>query len=78
MHHSARTPVRRATTLVAALALVPALAAPAVAGSRTVDDARDDVVRVDEGGTNPTPMPGSSNADFLSTTFRPDGRPAWS
>jgi len=54
---------------VAALALVPALAAPAVAGSRVVLDARDDVVRVDEGGGNPTPAPGSSNADFLTTTF---------
>ena len=69
MHRSARTSVRRTATLVAALALVPALAAPAVAGSRVVLDARDDVVRVDEGGGNPTPVPGSSNADFVTTTF---------
>jgi len=69
MHRSARTSVRRTATLVAALVLVPALAAPAVAGSRVVLDARDDVVRVDEGGANPTPAPGSSNADFLTTTF---------
>ena len=54
---------------MAALALVPALAGPAVADSRTALDARDDVVRVDEGGANPTPAPGASNADFISTTF---------
>lgn len=70
MSSSTHTLLRRAACLAAAVVALPALAAPAVAASTTVDDARSDVVRVLEGGSEPTPAPHATIGDFVRTTFR--------
>ena len=69
MHRSTAGLLRRATAAAAAIAVVPALAAPAVAASRAVDDASGDMVRVEEGGANPAAAPGASVGDFLRTRY---------
>ena len=70
MSFPTRTHLRRAACLAAAVVMLPALASPALAASTTVDDARGDMVRVLEGGAQPTPTPRARLGDFVRTTFR--------
>ncbi len=69
MHVSAQQALRLAS-LATVMALVPLPGAAAVASSLTVSDPRGDMVRVDEGGTNPRPAPGAAVGDVVRSTFR--------
>jgi hypothetical protein len=59
----------RLAALAAALAL-PLLAVPAAADEAIVRDARGDMIRVEEGGSDPRPAPGATVGDVVRTTFR--------
>lgn len=60
-------------TMLTALAL-PLGAVPAAAQDVTVRDARGDMIRVNEGGSNPQPAPDATIGDVLWTTFRHSDR----
>jgi hypothetical protein len=63
-------PIRRVVVTGVAAALV-ALSAPAAhAEHLRVDDPRGDMIKVEEGGTNPRPAPGATNGDVVRSTFR--------
>lgn len=63
------TLLRRTAAAAVAVAVLPALAAPAQAASRAVDDVSGDMWKVEEGGTNPAAAPGATIGDFLRTTY---------
>ena len=63
------TLLRRTAAAAVAVAVLPALAAPADAARRAVDDVSGDMIRVDEGGSNPTAAPGAAVGDFLHTVY---------
>ena len=63
-----RTSVRLAA-VAAALAL-PLVAVSAAAEEVTVRDARGDMIRVQEGGSDPQPAPGATVGDVVRTTFQ--------
>ena len=62
----------RAVALGTAVALVGLTMdqAPAHAAAATVEDARGDMIKVQEGATEGAPAPGATIADFKRTTFR--------
>lgn len=68
---AAAAPVSRARLAAVAVVLAMALpAAPAAAEQRTVRDARHDMIRVEEGGSNPQAVPGATIGDVVRTKFR--------
>ena len=66
---TAPRPAARIAAVAAALAL-PLAAVPAAADQVMVRDARGDMVKVEEGGTNPQPDPTATVGDVLRTRFR--------
>jgi hypothetical protein len=68
---SARAALRLgAVATVVALASLPGASAAEAVTTLRVSDPRGDMVRVEEGGTNPRPAPGATLADVVRTTFR--------
>lgn len=70
MSHHLNLSLRRASICVAALGLLPALAAPAVGAERTVEDTVGDMWKIEEGSTDPNPAPRARRGDFVRTTFK--------
>jgi hypothetical protein len=73
MHDACMTPVAAPRLLAHTVALavaVVATVAPAAAEQVTEHDGRGDMVRVDEGGSNPQPAPGAEVGDVVRTSFR--------
>jgi hypothetical protein len=68
---------RRSGTRLAAVAaalVLPLVAVPAAAENVTVLDARGDMVKVEEGGSDPQPAPTATIGDVVRTTFRHNDR----
>lgn len=61
---------RLAAAAAAATLAVPLVAVPAAAQEVTVRDARGDMIRVEEGGSDPHPAPRATIGDVMKTTFR--------
>jgi hypothetical protein len=66
---TATRPGARLAAVAVALVL-PLVAVPAAAEKVTVLDAPGDMIRVEEGGSDPQPAPGATIGDVLRTTFR--------
>jgi hypothetical protein len=69
MHHSTRTLLRAAVVGAVAIVMVPLVAVSASAERLTIHDARGDMWRVEEGGSDPRPVPQARIGDFVRASF---------
>src|SRR5512139_624553 len=63
-------PLLRVAAAAVAVSLAPLSASAASAERLTVADARGDMIKVEEGGGNPRPVPRATIGDALRTTIR--------